>query len=88
MSDINGGSNSEYPSTRSISSQLSEEEPFLFTLDLVSAAKRNLKFLRYVDDSHWLHHSPTLIEAIRRFLIILFFFSYSILFVFTTQNPF
>lgn len=67
MSDINGGSNSEYPSTRSISSQLSEEEPFLFTLDLVSAAKRNLKFLRYVDDSHWLHHPPTLIEAIRRY---------------------
>ena len=65
MSDINGGS-SEYPSTRSLTSQISEEEAILVSLDLVSAARRNLKFLRYVADSDWLHHLPTLLEAIRR----------------------
>ncbi|XP_057550738.1 glycine-rich domain-containing protein 1 isoform X1 [Amaranthus tricolor] len=66
MSDINGGS-SEYPSTRSLTSQISEEEAILVSLDLVSAARRNLKFLRYVADSDWLHHLPTLLEAIRRY---------------------
>ncbi|KNA14983.1 hypothetical protein SOVF_102110, partial [Spinacia oleracea] len=66
MSEING-SNSEFPSTRSISSLISEEEAVLVTLDLVSATRRNLKFLRYVADSDWLHHPSTLIEAIRRY---------------------
>uniref|UniRef100_A0A803KNX7 GRPD C-terminal domain-containing protein n=1 Tax=Chenopodium quinoa TaxID=63459 RepID=A0A803KNX7_CHEQI len=66
MSDING-TNSEYPSTRSISSLISEEEAILVSLDLVSAARRNLKFLRYVSDSDWLHHPSTLVEAIRRY---------------------
>ncbi|KAL2941098.1 Glycine-rich domain-containing protein 1 [Bienertia sinuspersici] len=35
--------------------------------NLVSAARRNLKFLRYVSDSDWLHHPSTLSEAIRRY---------------------
>ncbi|KAL8130511.1 hypothetical protein V2J09_019666 [Rumex salicifolius] len=36
-------------------------------IDLVAAARRNVTFLRNVADSDWLHHSPTLLESIRRY---------------------
>ena len=35
-------------------------------LDIISAVRRNLGFLRTVADSHWLHSEPTITEAIRR----------------------
>ncbi|EXB74688.1 hypothetical protein L484_003939 [Morus notabilis] len=63
---------SEISSTRSTAttalSEISEaDSTFRLGLDLVSAARRNLSFLRAVSDSHWLHHKPTLLEAIRRY---------------------
>ncbi|XP_050937199.1 glycine-rich domain-containing protein 1 isoform X1 [Cucumis melo] len=36
-------------------------------LDIISAVRRNLGFLRTVADSHWLHSEPTITEAIRRY---------------------
>ncbi|KAK7344256.1 hypothetical protein VNO77_13660 [Canavalia gladiata] len=36
-------------------------------IDLVSAARRNIGFLRTVADSLWLHHTPIVVEAIRRY---------------------
>lgn len=57
-----------FSSTRTTLSEISEADSTLRVgLDLVSAARRNLSFLRAVSDSsHWLHHTPTLLEAIRR----------------------
>lgn len=66
MSLSSGGS--EIPgsiSARSYS-EISEVETFKVGLDLVSAARRNIGFLRTVAESHWLHQKPTVIEAIRR----------------------
>lgn len=37
-------------------------------LDLVSAAKGNIKFLKSVADSQWLHNTNITVEAIRRFV--------------------
>ncbi|WCJ26911.1 hypothetical protein M5689_008692 [Euphorbia peplus] len=37
------------------------------SLDLVSAAKRNIRFLRAVGDSQWLHEKSAVVEAIRRY---------------------
>ncbi|PIN04956.1 hypothetical protein CDL12_22503 [Handroanthus impetiginosus] len=48
-------------------SEISEEETVRFSIDLVAAARRNLGFLRLVNDSHWLHQEPTIFEAIRRY---------------------
>ncbi|KAL2469130.1 hypothetical protein Fot_50706 [Forsythia ovata] len=53
-------------SMRSLS-EISEEETVRFGLDLVAAAKRNLGFLKLVNDSQWLHQKPTILEAIRRY---------------------
>ncbi|CAL2269069.1 unnamed protein product [Prunus armeniaca] len=67
MSLSSGGS--EIPgnmSSRSYS-EISEVETFKVGLDLVSAARRNIGFLRTVAESHWLHQKPTVIEAIRRY---------------------
>ncbi|KAL7126513.1 hypothetical protein ABFS83_14G193000 [Erythranthe nasuta] len=50
-----------------ISSIITEDRTLRFSVDLVSAARRNLSFLRLVSDSHWLHHKPTLLESIRRY---------------------
>ncbi|XP_028184545.1 uncharacterized protein LOC114371271 isoform X3 [Glycine soja] len=36
-------------------------------IDLVSAARRNICFLRTVADSLWLHHTPIMVEAVRRY---------------------
>ncbi|TKY52263.1 Glycine-rich domain-containing protein 2 [Spatholobus suberectus] len=36
-------------------------------IDLVSAARRNIGFLRSVADSVWLHHTPIVVEATRRY---------------------
>ncbi|XP_027366942.1 uncharacterized protein LOC113873143 [Abrus precatorius] len=55
----------------STSSRSLAESPQISTIrlgiDLVSAARRNIGFLRSVADSTWLHHAPILIEAIRRY---------------------
>ncbi|KAL2490450.1 Protein of unknown function (DUF1399) [Abeliophyllum distichum] len=61
MSTSNGNS-----SMRSLS-EISEEETVRFGVDLVAAAKRNLGFLKLVNDSQWLHQKPTILEAIRRY---------------------
>ncbi|KAL5565973.1 hypothetical protein UlMin_029137 [Ulmus minor] len=53
-------------STRSLS-EISEIETVRVGVDLVSAARRNIGFLRIVSESQWLHHKPTLQEAIRRY---------------------
>lgn len=58
---------SEGFSTRSFS-EISEDEFMVRVgIDLVAAAKRNLGFLRLVDESTWLHRKPTILEAIRRY---------------------
>nr|XP_048324452.1 uncharacterized protein LOC107411832 isoform X3 [Ziziphus jujuba var. spinosa] len=58
-------SSSSMSTTRSLS-EISETETIRLGLDLVSAARRNVRFLRAVDDSQWLHQKPVVIEAIRR----------------------
>ncbi|GKA18735.1 glycine-rich domain-containing protein 1 isoform X1 [Tanacetum coccineum] len=55
---------SEQPSA---SEEVSEDEQRRLSLDLVAAARQNILFLKDVSDSHWLHHSPVLTEAIRRY---------------------
>ncbi|KAI5658668.1 hypothetical protein M9H77_27461 [Catharanthus roseus] len=56
-------------SIRSLSEISQEEllETFRISIDLVSAARRNLGFLRLVADSDWLHRKHTLLESIRRY---------------------
>ncbi|KAF3454554.1 hypothetical protein FNV43_RR05002 [Rhamnella rubrinervis] len=53
-------------STRSLS-EISETETIRVGVDLVSAARQNVGFLRAVADSHWLHQKPVVVEAIRRY---------------------
>ncbi|XP_065852001.1 glycine-rich domain-containing protein 1 isoform X2 [Euphorbia lathyris] len=49
-------------------SEISEVESTVrLSLDLVSAAKRNIGFLRAVSESQWLHEKATVVEAIRRY---------------------
>eukprot|EP00257_Ricinus_communis_P001851 XP_002512465.2 uncharacterized protein LOC8287121 [Ricinus communis] len=48
-------------------SEISEVDTFRLSLDLVSAAKRNIGFLRAVSDSQGLHEKPAVLEAIRRY---------------------
>ncbi|KAJ9185959.1 hypothetical protein P3X46_005526 [Hevea brasiliensis] len=48
-------------------SEISEVDTVRLTLDLVSAAKRNVGFLRAVSESQWLHDRATVVEAIRRY---------------------
>ncbi|KAI3774419.1 hypothetical protein L1987_48974 [Smallanthus sonchifolius] len=54
------------PSTRSLS-EVSEDELIRLTLDLAAAARQNFGFLRDVAESLWLHHTPVLVEAVRRY---------------------
>ncbi|XP_052193676.1 uncharacterized protein LOC127802056 isoform X2 [Diospyros lotus] len=68
MSLVVRGGVSDGCSTRSLSEILSSSEEIVrVSFDLVSAARRNLGFLRIVADSHWLHQRPTIFEAIRRY---------------------
>ncbi|KAJ9538272.1 hypothetical protein OSB04_031005 [Centaurea solstitialis] len=57
------------PATRSLSevSTSSAEEVMRLSLDLVAAAGQTIGFLRDVAESHWLHRTPLLLEAIRRY---------------------
>ncbi|KAL4588397.1 hypothetical protein LXL04_001281 [Taraxacum kok-saghyz] len=48
-------------------SEASEEELMRLSLDLVAAAKQTIGFLRDVAESHWLHHTPVLVESVRRY---------------------
>ncbi|KAK1417715.1 hypothetical protein QVD17_26849 [Tagetes erecta] len=59
-------SDHQSPSTRSLS-EVSEDELIRLSLDLVAAARQNIGFLRDVADSHWLHHTPVLVESLRRY---------------------
>lgn len=55
------------PSTSSTSlGELPEIAAIRLGIDLVSAARRNIAFLRSVADSVWLHHTSIMVEAIRR----------------------
>ncbi|KVH95191.1 Protein of unknown function DUF1399 [Cynara cardunculus var. scolymus] len=54
------------PATRTLS-EASEEEVMRLSLDLVAAAGQNIGFLRDVAESHSLHHTPVLNEAVRRY---------------------
>ncbi|CAK7340610.1 unnamed protein product [Dovyalis caffra] len=57
---------SDVLSPRSLS-EISEVETVRLSVDLVSASRKNLGFLRTVSDSHWLHERATVLEAIRRY---------------------
>ncbi|MBA0687413.1 hypothetical protein Goari_014956, partial [Gossypium aridum] len=48
-------------------SEISETETIHLSVDLVSAARRNIGFLRSVYECQWLHQRATIIEAIRRY---------------------
>ncbi|TYI03072.1 hypothetical protein ES332_A11G311900v1 [Gossypium tomentosum] len=48
-------------------SDISETETIHLSVDLVSAARRNIGFLRSVYECQWLHQRATIIEAIRRY---------------------
>ncbi|KAJ4835378.1 hypothetical protein Tsubulata_021315 [Turnera subulata] len=49
-------------------SEISEVEMVRLSIDLVSAARRNIGFLRLVSESQWLHEKKsTVVEAIRRY---------------------
>lgn len=52
-------------SVRSLS-EISESDTRHFGVDLVSAARRNIGFLRSVSECQWLHQRATIAEAIRR----------------------
>ncbi|KAD6795517.1 hypothetical protein E3N88_06413 [Mikania micrantha] len=56
---------SDHPSPST--SQVSEDDLLRLTLDLVAAARQNIGFFRDVAESHWLHHTPVLVEAVRRY---------------------
>ncbi|XP_022719468.1 uncharacterized protein LOC111277344 isoform X2 [Durio zibethinus] len=48
-------------------SEISETDTVHLGVDLVSAARRNIGFLRSVDECQWLQQRATIIEAIRRY---------------------
>ncbi|KAJ6694501.1 hypothetical protein OIU85_005206 [Salix viminalis] len=68
MSATRNGSHesSDVLSTRSLS-EISEVETVRLSVDLVSAARKNLGLLRTASESPWLHERATLLEAIRRY---------------------
>ncbi|KAK7277971.1 hypothetical protein RJT34_22992 [Clitoria ternatea] len=53
-------------SSRSLG-ELPEIAAIRLGIDLVSAARRNIAFLRTVANSPWLHQAPIVVEAIRRY---------------------
>ncbi|XVF57540.1 hypothetical protein PTKIN_Ptkin06aG0213800 [Pterospermum kingtungense] len=66
MSKSNQTLNDMSSSVRSLS-EISEPDTVHFGVDLVSAARRNIGFLRSVSECHWLHQRATISEAIRRY---------------------
>ncbi|XP_043815010.1 uncharacterized protein LOC110620867 isoform X2 [Manihot esculenta] len=48
-------------------SDVSEIDTVRLSFDIVSAARRNIGFLRAVSESQWLHDTATVVEAIRRY---------------------
>lgn len=47
-------------------SEISDEESIRVSIDLVAVARKNVRFIRNVAENDWLHHTPTIVEAIRR----------------------
>lgn len=47
-------------------SEISDEGSIRVSIDLVAAARKNVRFIRIVAENDWLHHTPTIVEAIRR----------------------
>ncbi|KAG2695677.1 hypothetical protein I3760_07G023800 [Carya illinoinensis] len=67
MSDsCNGSGISGNTSGRNLGG-IREVEAMLVGVDLVSAARRNIEFLRIVADTRWLHEKARVVEAIRRY---------------------
>ncbi|KAK4852177.1 hypothetical protein QYF36_021662 [Acer negundo] len=66
---FSGGSDTEISDnlkTRTLS-EISEVGTIRISVDLVSAARRNIGFLRVVNESQWLHEESNILEAIRRY---------------------
>ncbi|KAK8573534.1 hypothetical protein V6N13_009624 [Hibiscus sabdariffa] len=64
---LNDKSSSTTAATVRSLSEISETETVRLGIDLVSAARRNIGFLRNVYECQWLHRRATIIEAIRRY---------------------
>ncbi|XP_061363316.1 glycine-rich domain-containing protein 2 isoform X2 [Gastrolobium bilobum] len=67
MSEILDGSKSSASKSSRSLGELPEIAAVRVGIDLVSAARRNIGFLRSVAYSEWLHHTPIVVEAIRRY---------------------
>ncbi|KAF8401421.1 hypothetical protein HHK36_012360 [Tetracentron sinense] len=67
MSMISNGTEISDDTTIRSFSEISDEGGIRVSIDLVAAARRHLEFLRTVAESQWLHHQPTLLQAIRRY---------------------
>ncbi|EOY11551.1 Uncharacterized protein TCM_026691 isoform 1 [Theobroma cacao] len=65
LNDMSSSSSSS-SGVRSLS-EISEKDTVHLSVDLVSAARRNIGFLRSVNECHWLHQRATIVEAIRRY---------------------
>lgn len=61
-----GSEISDNLTTRTLS-EVSEVNTIRLSVDLVSATRKNIGFLRTVNESQWLHERPTILEAIRRY---------------------
>lgn len=70
---VRDGGNVDGGSTLSLQSELSEEETVRVSVDLVAAARRNVGFLRFVKESHWLLERPVIVESVRRSRVVLLF---------------
>ncbi|KAK0599978.1 hypothetical protein LWI29_010392 [Acer saccharum] len=63
-----GGSDTEISDNlKRTLSEISEVGTIRIGVDLVSAARRNIGFLRVVNESQWLHEESNILEAIRRY---------------------
>ncbi|KAG4135580.1 hypothetical protein ERO13_D08G224700v2 [Gossypium hirsutum] len=67
QSTLNDVSSVLSPSIIRCLSDISEMDTVHLSVDLVSAARRTVGFLRSVNECQWLHQRPTIIEAIRRY---------------------
>ncbi|XVE89612.1 hypothetical protein DITRI_Ditri20bG0009800 [Diplodiscus trichospermus] len=66
LTDMSSSSSSAAATIRSLS-EISEMETIHLSVDLVSAARRNIGFLRSVSECPWLLQRATIVEAIRRY---------------------
>ncbi|KAK9070937.1 hypothetical protein SSX86_009505 [Deinandra increscens subsp. villosa] len=55
------------PSTTPTPTEVSDDHRVRLSLDLAAAARQNIGLLRDVAQSHWLHHTPVVVQAVRRY---------------------